>query len=76
MRDMHVVFPKLLSIDLNAKVIIVIPLHPGHVQTGLGGSRATMIPDESSRGMITVIDSLTIEDTGRYLDWQGRDIPW
>jgi NAD(P)-dependent dehydrogenase (short-subunit alcohol dehydrogenase family) len=69
-------FSKMLSIDLQSKGIVVIPIHPGHVQTDMGGSSAAMKPDESIRGMIRVIDSLTLKDSGRYLDWQGLEIPW
>lgn len=69
-------FSKMLSIDLQSKGIIVIPLHPGHVQTDMGGSSAPLMPDESIRGMKEIIDSLTFEDSGKYLDWQGREIPW
>ena len=67
---------KMLSIELESKGIIIIPIHPGHVQTDMGGSRAAMMPDESIRGMIEVIDSSTLENSGRFLDWQGGEITW
>ena len=69
-------FSKLLSLQLRDKSIIVIPLHPGHVKTDLGGSYAPLVPEQSISGMIKVIDSLTVEDSGKFLDWQGQELPW
>ena len=69
-------FTKLLAIQLRKKSITVLALHPGHAQTDLGGYSAPLTPEESIRGMIEVIDGLTIEDSGRFLDWQGRELPW
>lgn len=67
---------KLMSLELKDKGIIVIPLHPGHIRTDLGGASAPLCPKESISGMIEVIDSLTIEDTGKYLSWDGKELPW
>ncbi|MBD3190830.1 MAG: SDR family NAD(P)-dependent oxidoreductase [Candidatus Heimdallarchaeota archaeon] len=69
-------FSMLLSLELKDKGIIVIPLHPGHVRTDLGGASARLSPKESISGMIEVIDSLTIEDTGKFLSWDGKELPW
>jgi len=69
-------FSKLLSLELRDKGIIVIPLHPGHVKTDLGGPYAPLVPKQSISGMIKVIDSLTLEDSGKFFDWQGQELPW
>lgn len=69
-------FSRMLSNDLKEKGIIVLAFHPGHVQTDMGGSMAPMMPPESIRAMIKCIDSLTIEDTGKFLNWDGKEIPW
>ena len=69
-------FSKLMALELKGKNITVVPLHPGHVRTDLGGSSAPLTPQESIQGMIKVIDSLTLNDTGKYLDWQGNESPW
>ena len=67
---------KLLSLDLRADGINVVALHPGHVQTDMGGRSAALQPEDSIRGMIEVIDGLKPDDSGKFLDWQGREIPW
>ena len=69
-------YSKMLSIDLKEKKIIVLAMHPGHVQTDLGGSNAPLLPDESIRGMVKVIDGLSMQDSGKFLSWLGEEIPW
>jgi NAD(P)-dependent dehydrogenase (short-subunit alcohol dehydrogenase family) len=69
-------FTKLLSIELRGKRIAVLALHPGHVQTDMGGADAPLVPEQSVEGMIRVIDALTMRDSGKFLDWQGNEIPW
>jgi NAD(P)-dependent dehydrogenase (short-subunit alcohol dehydrogenase family) len=69
-------FSRLLSFDLKERGIIVLALHPGHVKTDMGGSGAPLVPEESIRGMISVIDSITEADSGKFLDWEGGELPW
>ncbi|MFX1255793.1 MAG: SDR family oxidoreductase [Promethearchaeota archaeon] len=69
-------FSKMMSLELKSKGIIVLALHPGHVKTDLGGVYAPLMPEESVNGMINVIDSLKLDDTGKYLDWQRNELPW
>ncbi|MFX0091946.1 MAG: SDR family NAD(P)-dependent oxidoreductase, partial [Candidatus Hodarchaeota archaeon] len=64
------------NVQLKNKGIIVLALHPGHVKTDLGNPYAPLVPEESINGMIRVIDSLTLEDTGKFLDWQKNELPW
>ncbi|HYE62681.1 MAG TPA: SDR family oxidoreductase [Phycisphaerales bacterium] len=51
-------------------------LHPGWVQTDMGGQGAHLSPEESVRGLLRVIDSLTVAHTGAYLDHTGRRMDW
>ena len=69
-------FSRLLSFELKERDIIVLALHPGHVKTDMGGSAAPLMPEESIRGMISVIDSITEGDSGKFFDWEGGVIPW
>ena len=51
-------------------------MHPGWVQTDMGGPGATIDAPTSVRGMVKVIDKLGIEQTGGFFSYDGREIPW
>jgi len=65
-----------LAIDLEADDIIVSMIHPGWVQTDMGGETADITPQESARGIFKVICSLTHNDNGRFFQWNGEEHPW
>lgn len=67
---------KSLAHDIKGKQITVAVLHPGWVRTDMGGSGATIDPSESVAGMRQVIDGLRLEDSGRFLAYDGRELPW
>lgn len=57
------------------KALVVLNLHPGWVRTDMGGPQAPVGVEESVRGLADVIE--TRRDAGhRYLDYQGRELPW
>ncbi len=56
--------------------VIAVALHPGWVRTDMGGSNARLSPEESVAGMIEVVADLTLEDTGRFLNHDGQELPW
>jgi NAD(P)-dependent dehydrogenase (short-subunit alcohol dehydrogenase family) len=65
-----------LSVDLRERGIVVVSFHPGWVRTDMGGEDAPISPEESVEGMREVMDRLTSEDSGRFLDYQGKELPW
>lgn len=68
---------KMLSHELKDSGIIVVSLHPGWVRTTmLYCENAPLEPSESIKGMIQVIEALKIDDSGRFLDWRGNELPW
>lgn len=68
---------KILSYELKDTGIVVIALHPGWVKTSMTANEdAPMLPSESISGMIKVIKSLKMEDSGKFLDWEGKELPW
>ncbi|XP_030326605.1 C-factor-like isoform X2 [Strigops habroptila] len=59
--------------------ILCIALHPGWVQTDmgrLGAHKPPLTVDESVQGMLKVLSSLSEKDTGTFLSWEGKVIPW
>ncbi|KAI8331633.1 4-dihydrotrisporin dehydrogenase [Blakeslea trispora] len=55
---------------------IVYASHPGWVQTRMGGDNAPLLAEDSIRGQLSIIDKLTAEDNGKYMDYQGKALPW
>ena len=66
----------LLASALRERGIAVIALHPGWVQTDMGGSGAQITPVDSVRGLLKVIDGVDIGDSGTFLDYRGKPVPW
>ena len=67
---------KSLAVDLAGAGIIAVVIHPGWVQTDMGGAHARISVDTSVQGMLAVIAGLSASDTGRFLAWDGEEIPW
>lgn len=65
-----------LAHALAARGIVVLALHPGWVQTEMGGSNATDAPAEVVAGMLHVIDAATMAQSGGFFDWRGQALPW
>jgi NAD(P)-dependent dehydrogenase (short-subunit alcohol dehydrogenase family) len=66
----------LLAQALRERGITVIALHPGWVQTDMGGKGAQVTPADSASGLLGVIESVGLADSGRFIDWQGNALPW
>lgn len=67
---------KLAANELGPKGATVVLLHPGWVQTELGGPRATTPAKESVGAMRVVLENLTSADNGRFINFDGNTIPW
>ena len=65
-----------LSIDLHPEGIPVQLLHPGWVQTAMGGDHAPLSVVESVVGMLQRIGELDLDHSGRFVDWSGEEIPF
>jgi NAD(P)-dependent dehydrogenase (short-subunit alcohol dehydrogenase family) len=62
--------------QLKEKGITSVVIHPGWVQTDMGGPQAPLLPDESTGSIIETIDRLTAADNGRFIDYAGRPLQW
>ena len=69
-------FNKSLADELGGEGFICVVLHPGWVQTDMGGSNAPLTPQESISSLIKVIEGLTPSDNGRFLNYKGKELPW
>ncbi len=67
---------KSLSIDLRDQGIGVLIFHPGWVKTDMGGANALIDAETSVTGMRTVIDGFTMAQTGSFVRYDGKPMPW
>ena len=67
---------KKLSSEMKKRGITIIAMHPGWVQTDMGGSSAPLKPARSIEGMLKVIDGLTAADNARFVTYSGGNLPW
>lgn len=65
-----------VAIDLKDKGVIVGLVHPGWVQTEMGGDGADITPTESAAGIRKVAADWTLETSGDFLKWNGEPHAW
>lgn len=67
---------RLASVELAREGIAVGLIHPGWVRTEMGGAGAALSVEESVDGVLRVIDSLDLENTGFFRKWNGETHAW
>ncbi len=65
-----------LALDLKGRGVLAAVINPGWVQTDMGGRGAPTPTHESIAGMRKVFEGLTLEDSGRFLDYKGGTLAW
>lgn len=65
-----------VAFDLKDRGIVVGVIHPGYVQTDMGGPNADITPEESARGIRETTAAWTMADTGAFLKWNGEAHQW
>lgn len=65
-----------LATDLHEDGIAVIAMHPGWVQSDMGGASADITTQESAEGILRVAEGLSLEASGSFIDWDGVQRPW
>ena len=56
--------------------VIVGLIHPGWVQTDMGGAGADITPQESAAGIRKGAAAWTLEAAGDFLNWNGKPHAW
>lgn len=51
-------------------------LHPGWVKTRMGGDRAPVEVEDSVNGMMYLVEKHKLEDSGKFMSFDGLEINW
>ena len=62
--------------DLGKRGVIAVALHPGWVQTDMGGAGADVTVENSVTGLREVIAGLGPDDGGAFIAYDGTRMPW
>lgn len=65
-----------VATDLKERGIVVGLVHPGYVQTDMGGPDAEITPAESAAGVRKLAENWTLEKSGDFFKWNGEEHPW
>ncbi len=66
----------LLARALAERGIVVVAFNPGWVRTDMGGKDAELEPAQAVAALLRVAEGLGPDDSGRFLDGEGRPLPW
>ena len=69
-------FTTAMKSELQEVGVAVMLVHPGWVETDMGGPNAPLQASESVTGILTQIDGQTLATTGRFVDYAGNNLPW
>ena len=69
-------YMKMAALELGKENISVAVIHPGWVQTDMGGPGADITPLESATGIANVIGNLNASNNGGFWKWDGEEHPW
>ena len=65
-----------LALEARPRGTTCVLFSPGWVKTDMGGAGAEITPQESVSAMRSLIERLTIDDSGKFLRRDGSELPW
>lgn len=65
-----------VAIDLKDRGIIIGIVHPGYVQTDMGGADADITPQDSASALRKLAIEWTLDHSGDFYKWNGEPHPW
>lgn len=65
-----------MASDLKGRGIGLGVVHPGYVQTDMGGPNADITPEESAAGLRKVAAAMTLAESGDFWKWTGEKHAW
>ncbi|GJQ29758.1 MAG: oxidoreductase [Phycisphaerae bacterium] len=65
-----------LANEFRGEGLAFVAMHPGWVKTDMGGPNAPMQPSDSIGWMVRTIDGVSLADSGKFLNYDGKPLPW
>ena len=65
-----------LALETKSEGITTVSVHPGWVQTDMGGADATLKPHESVFALRKLFYQLRSSDSGKFYNYDGSELPW
>lgn len=76
----QVVHTAAIELGRSHKKSCVIAYHPGTVATELTANyqskTKTVTPDEAAQNILCVLRAVSSDNTGKFYDWRGTEVPW
>jgi NAD(P)-dependent dehydrogenase (short-subunit alcohol dehydrogenase family) len=71
------VLNKSMANELKKDNIICVNVNPGWVQTDMGGQKAQFTTEQAVTNILNnIVSKLSINDTGKFLNYDGSEHPW
>lgn len=67
-------YTKTLSVDEPS--IAAVALHPGWVKTDMGGDNAPVEPKTSAEGILKIVLKASKKESGKFFNYDGKELPW
>jgi len=64
------------AIDLAPRHISCVVVNPGWVKTDMGGPSATLTPQQSVTALRRLIETLNLDNSGKFYNYDGNEYPW
>ena len=64
------------AIDFAPRGVACVLINPGWVKTDMGGTRASLTPEESVVALKRLIETLGSAESGKFFDYDGREHAW
>ena len=69
-------FNRALAHDLKEYGILTVNFNPGWVKTDMGGPKGDLDPIDSVKGILSSLNSLSPNDSGKFYQWNSTEYPW